>query len=68
MKSGESIREARLRSGYTQVEVSKKLKVTQQAVTAWESGKAEPRASMLVKLAKLYDTSVDSLLGLDSSR
>ena len=62
------IRVARLQAGYTQVDVARKLQVTQQAVGTWETGKASPNGKVLSKLSRLYHTPTDALLGLDQNR
>ena len=58
-----ALREARLAAGLTQVEVAAKLKVTQQAVGLWETGKAAPRAVVVKQLARLYGVDIGRLLG-----
>ena len=60
---GSALRAARLEAGLTQVEVAAKLKVTQQAVGLWETGKAAPRAIAVKKLAQLYGVDIGRLLG-----
>lgn len=57
-----ALREARKNAGLTQADVSKKLKVTQQAVGTWETGRAVPSSAILLKLSKLYKTPTDTLL------
>ena len=54
---------ARLNVGLTQVDVASKLKVTQQAVVAWENGASFPRPEILKRLSLLYSVSTDILLG-----
>lgn len=66
--NGSKLREARKRFGYTQAQIGEMLGVTQQAVAKWERDIAEPRHSDLATLAKLYNTSVDSLLGLSTPK
>jgi transcriptional regulator with XRE-family HTH domain len=46
----------------TQQYLAKKLGVSRQAVCMWESGKRELRATMLSKIARLFDVSVDHIL------
>lgn len=47
----------------TQEQLAEKLDLTVRAVAAWESGERKPPIDKLVKLADLYDVSVDYLLG-----
>lgn len=53
---------AREKCGMTQREVAAAIGIDQSAVSLWETGRTAPRASILVKLAKLYGVSVDELL------
>lgn len=59
------IPELRKASGWSQVEVAKRLGVTKQTVSNWENGNIQPSIEMLVRLAKLFNISTDYLLGLD---
>ena len=52
----------RLRMGLSQEEVAEKVNVKKSAVSKWETGRALPRAAILVKLSKLYNCTVDELL------
>lgn len=53
---------AREAAGLTQREVAEHMGVDQSAVSFWETGKTNPRASLLVKLSELYHCTVDELL------
>lgn len=53
---------ARESAGLTQKEVAEHVGVDQSAVSFWETGKTNPRASLLVKLSELYHCTVDELL------
>ena len=53
---------ARMSAGLSQVEVAKRIGVSDAAVSMWETGKTIPRASLLLKLANLYHCTVDELL------
>lgn len=55
----------RLRCGYSQAYVAKKLGVTDAAVSMWEKGKTYPRAQLLPRLAMLYQCTVEKLLEHD---
>lgn len=56
---------ARKKAGLSQSEVAKALGITNSAVCQWETGKTAPRAFLLVKLATIYDCTVDELLKSD---
>ena len=62
------VRELRLRSGMTQIELAKRVRVTQQAVGLWEKGKAVPQGDSVKRLAKIFSVPADDLLGLDKGR
>lgn len=53
---------ARKNAGLTQNEVAERLDVDQSAISLWETGRTQPRAALLVKLADLYLCTVDELL------
>ena len=52
--------------GWSQVVLAKRLGVTKQTVSNWENDNIQPSIEMLVRLAKLFQTNTDYLLGLDS--
>lgn len=55
-------RQARINAGLSVREVMAAMGVTDAAVYMWETGTTKPRASLLLKLAELYNCSVDELL------
>ena len=54
---------ARVRVGLTQSEVGKILNIVPSTISKWEAGVAIPDQAILTKVADLYQTSVDELLG-----
>lgn len=48
-----------------QEDVASALGVDRSSVAKWETGKAVPRATMLIKLADLFHCTVDELLRND---
>ena len=52
----------RLRSGLSQQQVVNQLGVHQTAVSNWEKGKNHPNASLLVRIANLYQCAVEDLV------
>ena len=52
---------ARKCAGFTQVEAADALGVTQEAICAWESGKAMPMARRMPEVAKLYGCKLEML-------
>ena len=64
---GDRIRGLRTSHRLSQTELSKLLHVSQQTITKWENGKAEPSSGALAKLAEYFDVSADYLLGSDKT-
>lgn len=57
---------ARVAAGLTQVELSKKIHVSQGSISQWETGATCPDIKTLILLADIYGISVDELLMHDS--
>ena len=55
--------ELRKKNALTQDELAEKLYVTRQAVSRLESGETTPNVETLKMLSKLYDVSINTLLG-----
>ena len=62
-----SFREMRKRANKTVLDVQKALDVSDAAVYYWENGTTKPTVDNMVRLAKLYDCSVDDLLRADEN-
>lgn len=62
MSSGDKLAKLRKDHNYTQEQLAEILDVSRQAISKWESGGAYPETDKLIKLAELYDCSVDFLL------
>lgn len=58
-----NLRAARKAKGLTQTEVAKAIGLTQNGYSYWENGKAKIDKDQLLKLAALFEVSVDYLLG-----
>lgn len=63
----ERIRELRIASGISQVELAEKLGVSKQSVSNWENDNIQPSIDMLIKLSKVFNVTTDYLLGLTPS-
>lgn len=59
LKTGDRIKELRKISNLTQLELAKKLNITDKAISKWESNLGEPSIEMLLQLSKLFDVSID---------
>lgn len=61
MSIGERITELRTQQNISQVELSKLLDVSRQAVSKWENDLTAPDTLKLIKLAEVLDTEVEYL-------
>lgn len=55
--------ELRKKAGLSQDELADKVYVTRQAVSRWENGETTPNTETLKLLSKLFDVSINTLLG-----
>jgi len=60
---GKRLKEARIKAGYTQIEASKKLGISNGTLSGYERNYRDPDTEILNKMSKLYDVTVDYLLG-----
>ena len=63
MNTKDVILELRTKSGMSQDELAEKLFVTRQAVSRWENGETVPNTETLKLLSKLFNVSINTLLG-----
>ncbi len=61
MTLGEKISCLRKNAGYSQEKLAELMDVSRQAVTKWESGKANPDTENLIRLAEIFGVSLDEL-------
>ena len=61
----ERIKRLRKNKGLKQQELAEILGIKRNTYSDWENGKTEPRFDNLVKLADLFDVSLDWLFGRD---
>lgn len=55
--------ELRVKNGLSQDDLAEKVFVTRQAVSRWENGETVPNTETLKLLSKLYNVSINTLLG-----
>src|SRR6187402_1715028 len=58
----------RKRLGITQAQMAEKLSIKRSLIGAYEEGRAEPKLTTLVSIARLFDISLDSLITKDYSQ
>lgn len=63
METKDVLRELRTRQGLSQDELAEKVFVTRQAVSRWENGETVPNTETLKLLSRLYEVSINTLLG-----
>jgi len=59
---GEKIKQLRLEHNLTQIELAEKIESQQPQVNRWESGKKLPSLLMLIKISRLFNVSLDTLV------
>ena len=64
MKIGENFKSLRKQCGLTQKEVAVRLSIHQSNVSDWETNVSRPEYENLIKLAILYNVTLEELLGL----
>lgn len=63
METKDILLELRVRRGLSQDALAEQLFVTRQAVSRWENGETVPNIETLKRLSKLFDVSINTLLG-----
>ncbi|MGN0629894.1 MAG: zinc ribbon domain-containing protein [Ruminococcus sp.] len=63
METKDILLELRTKHGLSQDTLAEKVFVTRQAVSRWENGETVPNTETLKLLSKLYDVSINTLLG-----
>lgn len=63
METKDILLELRTKKGLSQDELAEKVFVTRQAVSRWENGETTPNIETLKLLSKLFDVSINTLLG-----
>ncbi|WP_122645412.1 helix-turn-helix domain-containing protein [Enterococcus mediterraneensis] len=58
----EVLKERRKKMGLTQGQVAERIYVSQKSISNWENGKNYPDIESLIRLAHLYELSLDQLL------
>ena len=57
------ISDLRIEKGLSRAQLAEKLKVSVRLISYWENGQRECDFDMLIKIADLFEVSVDYLLG-----
>ncbi len=62
-KFGARFKQYRKQNGYTQAQLAVVLGIKQSSISDWENDISRPEYENLIALSKLYDESIDTLLG-----
>lgn len=62
-KFAEQLYSLRLENGLSRAQLAQKLNISTRLVSYWENGQRECDFDMLIKIADLFTSSVDYLLG-----
>ena len=65
MNIGEVIKKERLQKGMSQSFVAKELDISQDTVSLWELNKRIPMIDDIVKLANLFNISIEEMIGIE---
>ena len=57
------LRELRVKSGYTQHQIADILNIDRSTYTYYETGKTSPDITVLAKLSKIFNVSIDEQIG-----
>ena len=68
MEIKDVLRELRTKSGLSQDDLARKVFVTRQAVSRWETGETVPNTDTLKLLSELFGVSINALLGAPQKR
>lgn len=60
---GEQIRKMRLQRGWSQIELAKKLRISNTTLSQYETGVRTPDDALKIQMADLFEVSLDRLMG-----
>lgn len=67
-KLNERLAAIRKQSGFTQQQLADMLNVSNKTISQWETGRALPDISMLVRLSEIYKLKLDELLNQEGQK
>lgn len=65
---GNILLELRTKNGYTQSDVAEKIGISNVSYFRYENDKREPSATIIAKLAKIYNVSTDYIIGVEKDK
>ena len=63
MEMKDVLKKLREKNSFTQEQMEKRVMVTRQAVSRWETGETQPNTDTLKLLSQEFEVSVNTLLG-----
>ena len=63
-----NIKEYRMQAGFTQSELAKRMNVSQNAVSSWETDRTEPNFEQAYKLCGILNVDISTLTGTQPSK
>ena len=63
MKFAENVKQLRSQFNFTQKQLGEKLGISASNISDWENGISRPEYENLIKLADIFDVTLDELLG-----
>ena len=67
MSLGENIYKLRIKKKLSQEDFANAMEVSRQSVSKWENDMAVPELEKLIKMAKLFEVSLDELVGISTT-
>lgn len=67
MAFGEKLRELRLKSGMTQLQLADKVNVTKSVINYYEHKDKKPSPDILIKFSEIFGVTTDYLLGVEKT-
>lgn len=64
MKFNDRLRELRKEHNLLQKDIAEKIGVSRDSITKYESGDREPTLDNIIKMAEIFDVSIDYLIGV----
>jgi transcriptional regulator with XRE-family HTH domain len=68
MPYGATIKKLREKAGFSQAALGAQLGVSSQAVSKWETNKAEPDSDAIKKMCEIFNVTSDMILGIELSK
>ena len=65
---GKQLRDLRRQNKMTQTELAEVLEVTPSSIQKWECDKADPNTGTLMKIAEVFNCSIDYLFGFQTEK